>query len=175
MPRLEDLPTWTVAAVVDRVGSTDRAPGGGAAGGIVIALAAACALKAVLMTLKHHPEDTDLQPAAARLRDIAEEALRGGTDDAVTFARLILAYQMPHDTDDAAEVRRSAIRQEAAGTVEIATRLDRLAREIMAITEPLRPRVSANMESDVAAAFTLARAGEQIQADNIAQGRKAVG
>ena len=66
MPELQDLSSWPIERLVDRIASTDSAPGGGAACGVVIALATACALKAVVMTLKHHPDQPDLAAAESR-------------------------------------------------------------------------------------------------------------
>ena len=173
MPDLEELSSWRVREVVEAIGSTAAAPGGGAASAITIALAAACALKAVVLTLKHHPDAAGLPASAERLRQIADEALQGAADDATTFERLILAYQRPHASEAEAEARRAAIRDEAAVAAEIDERLKRLASEVKAIVGPLQGRVDDNVRTDLAAALMLAGAGERIQADNIALDRKA--
>ena len=172
---LTDLPSWSVRQLVEGIGSTAAAPGGGAASGVAIALAAACALKAVALTLKHHPEAQGLAESADRLRRISELALQGAADDATTFERLILAYQQPHGDEPEAEGRRAAIRQEAAAVAEVDVRLRRLASDVKAIVGTLQGRVDDNVRTDLGAALMLADAGERIQIDNIALDRKAEG
>jgi glutamate formiminotransferase/formiminotetrahydrofolate cyclodeaminase len=175
MPSLEDLPSWPVKELVDRIGSTDAAPGGGAACGVVIALATACALKAVVMTLKHHPDDPELTTGAERLRRIAEDALHGAADDALVFKRLIAAFQLPANSPAEAEIHHAAVRQGASSAVEVGLRLKALAIEVKAIMENLPHGIAANMVSDVRTALALASAAELIQVDNIEGNRKTAG
>ena len=175
MPNLEDLPSWPIDQLVDRIGSTDAAPGGGAACGAVIALATACALKAVVMTLKHRPDDAELTAGEQKLRRIAADALRGAADDALVFRGLIAAYQLPEGSASEAEARHDAIRQGASGAVDVGRRLKALAIEVKAIMEDLQHLIAANMVSDVRTALGLASAAELIQVDNIEGNRKAAG
>ena len=171
MSKLEDLPSWPVRRLVDSIGSTAHAPGDGAAGGVVIALAAACARKAILITLTHGPDEADLGPKAERLGRIAEAALGGATGDALAFAALIAAYQLPKDSAAAAAEREAAIRDRATETAQVGADLRALAIEVRSIAEAARPAISPIMANDITAAIVLARAGEQIQADNIRESR----
>ena len=64
-------------------------PGAGAAGAIALALATACARKAASISLKHHPEDAELQTALATFEVIEREALADGERDAQAFSLLV--------------------------------------------------------------------------------------
>ncbi len=171
MPKLEELPSWPVRQLVARIGSTDHAPGDGAAGGVTIALAAACALKALVITLKHDPDDADLIAKSARLQKIAEAALGGAADDAVGFAALIDAQKIPKDTAADIGLREVTIRERNARIIRVGVALRSLAIEVRSIAEAVRPAISPAMANDIAAAIVLATAGEQIQDDNIRESR----
>ena len=166
-PKLEDLPSWTIGHLVDRIGSTDAAPGGGAAGGVAIALAAACALKAIVITLVHQPDDPELAMAAERLRRIADEALEGAAGDASAFEALIAAYRLPKGAAVQADVRHASIEARAAKVAAVGARLGALAIEARGVIEGLGSEVRPNMITDVRAALALARAAEQIHAGNL--------
>ena len=171
MSSLEDLPSWPVRQLVDAIGSTDHAPGDGAAGGVTIALAAACALKAIVITLKHAPDDADLEARAARLQRIAEAALDGAAGDAVAFAALIDAHQLPKDSASDSAAREAAIRERTARITRVGVELRALAIEVRSIAEAVRPAITPTMANDIGAAIVLATAGEKIQDDNIRESR----
>ena len=171
-PELKDLPSWPIDQIVACIGSTDAAPGGGAACGVVVALAAACALKAVVMTLKHRPDDAALTAAAARLHEIAADALKGAADDALIFGQVIAAYHLPKDSAGEIDARHAAVRRSAAEAVEVGKGLKALAIELKAIMEDLQHGIAANMVSDVRTALALASAAELIEADTIEDNRK---
>ena len=175
MSRLEDLPSWPVRHLVDAIGSTDHAPGGGAAGAVAIALAAACARKAILITLKRRPGDAELEAKGVRLGLIADAALESAAGDAVAFAALIAAYQQPHDSEPAAAARKAAIRARAASTAQVGVDLKALAIETRSILNAIEGVISPVMANDISAAVALVAAGEQIQDDNIRENGKAGG
>ena len=166
-PDLHDLPSWPIDQLVARIGSTDAAPGGGAACGVVIALATACALKAVAMTLKHRPGDAALTAAAGRLRQIAADALQGAADDALVFGKVIAAYGLPKGSAEEVAARHAAVQRRASEAVGVGRDLKALAIELKAIMEDLQHGIAPNMISDVRTALALAGAAELIEADTI--------
>src|SRR6185312_5527462 len=79
----------SVRALIAAISSERPSPGAGAAGAIVLALAAACAGKAATIALKHRPEDAELQRAVESFAQIALRALLAGDADAAAFERFL--------------------------------------------------------------------------------------
>src|SRR5687768_14637314 len=75
--------------VVNAIASAQISPGAGAAGAVTLALAAACAGKAVAISLKHRESDVTLLRARQVLDDIAHIALAGADEDASRFEALV--------------------------------------------------------------------------------------
>jgi formiminotetrahydrofolate cyclodeaminase len=86
------LPELTVEALIESIASRRISPGAGSAAAVVLALGAACARKAALVSLKHRPDDERLQQAARTCESIACEALSGAEEDAREFERLMRSH-----------------------------------------------------------------------------------
>jgi hypothetical protein len=80
--RIRMMPVETFVA---RLAGDNVAPGSGAAGALAIALAAACASKAILITAKHGGLDPALAGALAPIAQLREAALSGADEDAHDF------------------------------------------------------------------------------------------
>lgn len=143
--------------VIDSVASEDISPGAGAAGAVALALGAACAGKAVSITLKRRPDDPALLRARERLASISRRALRGAEIDASRsddFVRAKDAETAKRLVDSGEWLRR------------LATELDDAVREIEARIDPV-------VASDVTAARSLGRAFVAIQSMNLDENRRA--
>ncbi len=135
------------------IGSNSATPGAGAAGALTLALAAACASKAVSITLKHSPEDGRLAPALSGLGKIVGFSLQGADADSRAFADF-LAHK---DSAAAAELIRTG--EAMAHLIDALT----------AVIEDLEPRVKSSMAGDLIAAKALAAAARKIQSTNEAE------
>jgi formiminotetrahydrofolate cyclodeaminase len=64
------MPTLELNTILAGISSTDPCPGAGAAGGVALALAAACARKAFRITASHEDDDVALLEADEELATI---------------------------------------------------------------------------------------------------------
>jgi hypothetical protein len=142
-----------IEELVAHISSSDVSPGAGSAGAVVLALAAACASKAVSVSLKHRPDELELQSALASFAQIAQLALNDADRDSVAFEKFI------HDRDSVA-VERLVCEGENLGQLIAA-----LASAIDEIEARIRP----NMTGDLIAARAMVDAARRIQERNEAE------
>lgn len=144
--------------LIDAVASAGVSPGAGAAGAITLALAAACAGKAVAITLGKHPARAGLAEVREQLETIGREAVAGADEDAGRFAAFV------HDPD--------------AGTahrlLEAEEHLQRVAAALVRILESIETQIDPVMAGDVAAAKALCQAFEVIQSRNLEETRRGI-
>lgn len=93
------LKHFTLEDCVTALASDEAAPGAGAAGGIALALAAACASKAVAVTRAHQAADGVLAKLQTLLEHISKSALNLAEHDAVQFMQQ-LQSQSPVATNE---------------------------------------------------------------------------
>ena len=139
-----------VAELLARIGSSTVSPGAGAAGAVALALAAACASKAASISLRHRPDDPELQAAFHTFQRIARTALAAADRDSEAFEAFI--HEKKPDAAD-----RLIAEEQVFGHL-IAT--------LTAAIDVVAPRIQPNMRGDVAAARALAVAAHRIQQRN---------
>jgi formiminotetrahydrofolate cyclodeaminase len=142
----------SVEVLIESIASRRIAPGAGSAAAVVLALGAACAQKAALVSLKHRPNDERLQQAARTCEAIAREALSGADKDAREFERSLRSQ------DKAAA---------AAQLLELGHRLKRRAEELMRLAATMRPLVITPVMADLDACEAFARAAKQVELRNL--------
>jgi hypothetical protein len=148
--------------VKDLIASIDSdrvAPGAGAAGAVTLALAAACAGKAIAISLKHHPAEIALQRALECCTEIARHALADADRDAEAFKSFIRA-------------RNAAA---AARLVDTGEELARWIDALSAVIDGVEAQIVPGVAGDIAAARALARAARSIQARNEAEAKQETG
>jgi formiminotetrahydrofolate cyclodeaminase len=145
----------SVEALIESIASRRISPGAGSAAAVVLALGAACARKAALVSLKHRPDDERLQQAARTCESIAREALSGAEEDAREFERLMRSQ------DKAAA---------ASQLLELGHRLLRRAEELLRLGASMRPLVIEPVIADLDACEAFARAAKQIEVRNLEDG-----
>lgn len=154
------ISTETVTNYLERLASRAPAPGGGAAGALHAAQAAA--LVSMVAEFTSGPRYAEVQAQAAGIAEEAKkqmrEALFAAEEDERLFGLLSTAYALPKDTEEQKASRREAINRatiDAAAplvaTVEVASGVIRLAQELL-------PIGNRSVSSDVAAAAEAARA-----------------
>ncbi len=150
----------TLGQYLDQLAARQPAPGGGAAGALHAAQAAA--LLAMVARYSDGPRyESHADVIAAVLtetRSLSERALELAAADSAAFGRVSEAYALPKATDDEQAARSAAIAaalveaaQPPADTVAVAARLVELA-------ELLLPVGNRNVATDIAAAADAARA-----------------
>jgi hypothetical protein len=135
---------------LDSLASDAILPGAGAAGGVALALAAACAGKAVAVTRKH-----DSSPALAglqvQLARMAEQALTLGQQDALQFKQQLKSDD-PQDTN--------ALLRTDHTILDVCRTLDRLLQDNSDL-------IADNMSGDWKAARALLHACRVIHNENV--------
>jgi len=147
------IATLRVEDLVAHISSSDVSPGAGSAGAVVLALAAACASKAVSVSLKHRPDELELQSALASFAQIARLALNDADRDSVAFEKFI------HERN-AAAVGRLVCEGENLG---------RLIGAMVSAIDAIEARIRPNMTGDLVAARALVDAARRIQERNEAE------
>ncbi|GAA0401216.1 cyclodeaminase/cyclohydrolase family protein [Streptomyces luteireticuli] len=136
------------------------APGGGAAGALHAAQAAA--LVAMVARYSTGPKYADHEEAVARVMEQAdvlrERALQLATEDAAAFGSVADAYKLPKDTDEARATRSTAIADALLGAARPAEATITCAADIVALAEKLLPIGNRNVITDIGAAAEAARA-----------------
>lgn len=160
----------TVGHWLDELASSAPAPGGGAAGALSAATAAAlvemvCSLSVGRPAAAEHEEA--LRTAHARATALRARALELAEEDAAVFTAVIAAYKLPKD-DDAAKAARTAAIQAALGDaarVPLATAA--VAAEVVGLAGAILAGANPNVVSDVAVAAAAARAAIDASVVNV--------
>jgi formiminotetrahydrofolate cyclodeaminase len=139
-----------VEHLIEAIGGRQISPGAGAAGAVTLALAAACATKAVTISMKHHPEHSGLRRSQETLEKVARFALAGADRDAEAFA----AFIREHTLDAIVQL----IREE--------DRIARLIEVVSLVVKQVEPHTEPNMAGDLLAANALLDAARRIQSTN---------
>jgi formiminotetrahydrofolate cyclodeaminase len=165
--RLTDL---TVRRLIERLATSDPAPGGGSAAALAGAMGAALVRMAVELTVgrpaaeAHAEALTDIGVAASGWQS---ELLNLVELDANAYAAVVRARRLPRDS----ERDRRARDVQVAAAVREATRVPlataHLANEVLGITERLAPLSNRNAVSDVGVAALLAAAALRGAALNV--------
>jgi hypothetical protein len=157
MQHTDNFAERPLRAVIEAIASADVAPGAGSAAAVGLALAAACAGKAVAITLKRRPDDAVLARAQNELAGIAHRALRGADEDAARFREFV------HE--------KSA--SSAHSLVHLGQRLQALGAELLAVLDRLDGCIDSAVVSDIAAARALGAAFGAIQSENLEESEEA--
>jgi methenyltetrahydrofolate cyclohydrolase len=159
-----------IGELLERLGSSDPTPGGGAAAAVVGALGAALVEMTANLTLGR-PRFADVEDKAKRIEQRAAELRRRlaalGDADAAAFEKVSAAYKLPRG-DDAQKADRSRVIQSAllvAAGVPLETA--RLCAEVLGLAEEAAPVLNPAVISDVLVGALLARAGLDSAAVNV--------
>jgi Formiminotransferase-cyclodeaminase len=157
MQHTECLAAYPLGEVIEAIASDSVAPGAGSAAAVGLALAAACAGKAVAITLKRRPEDMVLQQAREALAQTAHRALHGADEDAARFREFTL--------------EKDAV--SAQQLLDSSKRLQHVGRALLAVLDRVEERIDSAVRGDITAARALCAAFREIQSENLAENRAA--
>ena len=168
----ESIGGWLAA-----LGSSEPAPGGGAAAALQAAMAAALVEMVCNLTVgrpayaEHEATLTALRDRAAVLRT---EATGLAAEDATAFTAVIAAYRLPRETEAESEARSARIQAALAGAADVPRRTALAASEVLDLAEQLTPIGNLNVIADAAAGAASARAALQTALVNIDANRAAL-
>lgn len=144
---------------LQRLGSSASTPGGGAATALAAASAAALVEMVVNLTLgkaayAEHAEHVG--PIGVRAAQLRGHALELAAADEAAFDKVMVAYRLPRDTDDAKASRRAAIQAATADAARPPLQTAALAAQVIELAAALPGRSNPNVLSDVGVAASLA-------------------
>jgi methenyltetrahydrofolate cyclohydrolase len=158
-PPLSDL---TVNALLDRLASSDPAPGGGSAAALAAAMGAGLVAMVAELTLGR-PAYAEYEDLVSDLRDVArarkDQLLALAEEDAVGYDAVVTARRMPKESDAEREARASALRSAMVEAARVPMQTALVAAEVLEMAERIAPIGNRNAVSDAGVAAQLAAAG----------------
>lgn len=142
----------TIGSFLTRLAARSAAPGGGATGALHAAQAAA--LLAMVARFSDGPRhDAEVVGRVRAAADgLADEALDLAEADEAAFGKVVLAYQLPKDTEEQRAARSGAIADAMAGASRPPADLMAAALRLAGLAEDLLSVANRNVISDIAAA-----------------------
>lgn len=153
----EIIAEQTLASVLASIASGKPAPGSGVAGAIALSLACATARKALSLSLKHHPDRTELAKCDTRLSAVGDAALLAADRDAHEFARFIVAQQEGADHD---------LQKQAGVLIDLSDEMSVLCRDVADVVRAISEKVMTSVKNDVLAAQMLCTCADTINRAN---------
>lgn len=148
----------TVAQFLDRLASTDPAPGGGSAAALAGAMAAGLVAMVARLSKGKGGDDAAFERTAQEadrargwLTDLAGE-------DARAFEAVMRAMRLPRGSDEEKRVRQAAIQQALRGAAEVPLRVMRRTVDVLKLLPELAGQGNPHAVSDAAVGTLLAYA-----------------
>ncbi len=160
----------TLGDFVDKLSSSEPAPGGGTASALAVSFAASLVSMVCRLTLgkrKFEQYESEVSAALRTALGLSAEALRLATEDSVAFNKVMAAFGMPKDSADEKERRRQAITEATLGAAEVPATVARIGAEILSLARSLRGKTNPNASSDLQVAQLLASAGGKGALENV--------
>jgi formiminotetrahydrofolate cyclodeaminase len=169
-PDSHSILSLSVGELLERLGSSDPAPGGGAAAAMAAALGAALVQMTANLTIGR-PRLADVEDharsIATRAGELRQRLAELADADAAAFMHVSAAYRLPRG-DDAQKAARSAAIQAA---LQVAARVPldtaRACADALEVAEEAAPILNSAVISDVLVGALLARAGLESAALNV--------
>ena len=166
-----------IGAWLDALASSAPAPGGGAAGALEVAIAAALVEMVCNLTIgkpAYAAHEATMTEARDRAGGIRGTAVGLAAEDAAAFDAVIAAYRLPRETDAEAEARTARIQEALATAADVPRRTAAAASEILDLAGRIVPGANPNVVSDAAAAAGAARGALQASLVNIDANRASI-
>jgi methenyltetrahydrofolate cyclohydrolase len=160
----------SVGQLLQRLGSSDPAPGGGAAAAIAGALGAALVRMTANLTIGR-PRLADVEDQArrieARAANLGQRLAALGDADTAAFEQVSAAYKLPRDDDAQKAERSKAIQAALQGAAAVPLETMRLCADVLELAEEAAPLLNRAVISDVVVGAQLAQAGLESAALNV--------
>jgi formiminotetrahydrofolate cyclodeaminase len=169
-PDSSSILDWKVGELLQRLGSSDPTPGGGAAAALAGALGAALVQMTASLTIgrpRFANVEDQAQRIARRTAEVRQRLARLGEADAEAFDKVSAAYRLPR-ADDAQKAGRSASIQSALRlAAEVPLETARLCLGVVEVAEEAAPVLNQAVISDVLVGALLAQAALRAAAINV--------
>ncbi len=154
MTELPPLSKRTIGDYLDRLGSSDPAPGGGSVAGLVGALAAGLGQMVISLTR----DSSELQPFYSRLQDAIATLLASSNADERAYAGFVNASRLPKSSPENKTTRRAAMQEALTEAAEAPLRTAHASVEVLESLEGVVRDGSQHALSDAEIAISLAEA-----------------
>lgn len=156
-----ELRKLTVEGFIDETASSSPAPGGGSIAALNAASSAALITMVANLTLgkeKYAAVEGDMKEVAAKAGALKDDFLALIDEDSNAFNKIMAAFKLPKDTDEAKKARSAAIQEATKGAALVPFKVGQKANELFALAEEVITKGNQNAITDGAVAAMNARA-----------------
>lgn len=156
-----ELRKLTVEGFINETASSSPAPGGGSIAALNAASSAALITMVANLTLgkeKYAAVEGDMKEVAAKAGALKDDFLALIDEDSNAFDKIMAAFKLPKDTDEAKKARSAAIQDATKGAALVPFKVGQKANELFALAEEVITKGNQNAITDGAVAAMNARA-----------------
>ena len=156
-----ELKKLTVEGFINETASSSPAPGGGSIAALNAASSAALIAMVAQLTLgkeKYAASQEEMKEVAEKAGALKDQFLAFIDEDSNAFNKIMAAFKMPKDTDEAKKARSAAIQDATKGAALVPFKVGQKANELFALAEAVILRGNPNAVTDGAVAAMNARA-----------------
>jgi formiminotetrahydrofolate cyclodeaminase len=149
--------------------SSEATPGGGAGAAMAVAMGAALVAMAARLSTgrRFQSVEDDMERVAQRCDQIRREALGLMDADACVYERVMVAYRLPRDSEEAREDRAREISIESEKASRIPLKVAAVACEVIVLAREAASKGNSNVSSDAGAGASFARTAIRICEMNV--------
>lgn len=156
-----ELKKLTVEGFINETASSSPAPGGGSIAALNAASSAALIAMVAQLTLgkeKYAASQEEMQEVAGKASALKDQFLAFIDEDSSAFNKIMAAFKLPKDTDEAKKARSAAIQDATKEAALVPFKVGQTANELFALAEAVILRGNPNAVTDGAVAAMNARA-----------------
>lgn len=156
-----ELRKLTVEGFINETASSSPAPGGGSIAALNAASSAALITMVANLTLgkeKYAAVEGDMKEVAAKAGALKDDFLALIDEDSNAFNKIMAAFKLPKDTDEAKKARSAAIQDATKGAALVPFKVGQKANKLFALAEEVITKGNQNAITDGAVAAMNARA-----------------
>ena len=156
-----ELKKLTVEGFINETASSSPAPGGGSIAALNAASSAALIAMVAQLTLgkeKYAASQEEMKEVAEKAGALKDQLLAFIDEDSNAFNKIMAAFKLPKDTDEAKKARSAAIQDATKGAALVPFKVGQKANELFALAEAVILRGNPNAVTDGAVAAMNARA-----------------
>lgn len=156
-----ELKKLTVEGFINETASSSPAPGGGSIAALNAASSAALIAMVAQLTLgkeKYAASQEEMQEVAGKAGALKDQFLAFIDEDSSAFNKIMAAFKLPKDTDEAKKARSVAIQDATKEAALVPFKVGQKANELFALAEAVILRGNPNAVTDGAVAAMNARA-----------------
>ena len=156
-----ELRKLTVEGFINETASSSPAPGGGSVAALNAASSAALIAMVADLTIgkeKYKASEEEMKDIAAIAGALKDQFLSLIDEDSNAFNKIMAAFKLPKDTDEAKKARSAAIQEATKGAALVPFKVGETANTLFALAEAVILRGNPNAVTDGAVAAMNARA-----------------